>query len=52
MSLTRQNIVNMNLSAFLTLCLPLLCKAIDNGLNDVDNVEIDPLNKLVLNTGQ
>ena len=35
----------------LALCLS-ICKAVNDGLNDDDNVEIDPLNKLVLNPGE
>lgn len=36
----------------LVFCLPLVCLALDNGLDDKDNVEINPLARLVVNPGE
>lgn len=45
-------IMKVVLAALLALCLPCLCKAIDDGLTDEENVQIDPLRRLVLNPGK
>ena len=38
--------------SLLSLCLPALCLALDNGLRDSENVEINPLDSLTLNPGE
>ena len=45
-------IMKVVLASLLALCLPCLCKAIDDGLTDEENVQIDPLRRLVLNPGK